>query len=69
MPKSRFRGRGAPRVITVFPAIQVETLCAYTNQVPCTQTRTPGSPQTTFAVESQIDIIARELAWTRRIFV
>jgi carbon-monoxide dehydrogenase large subunit len=43
------------------PAIQVETLCAYTNQVPCTQTRTPGSPQTTFAVESHIDIVAREL--------
>jgi len=43
------------------PAIQVETLCAYTNQVPCTQTRTPGSPQTTFAVESHIDIIAREM--------
>lgn len=43
------------------PAIQVETLCSYTNQVPCTQTRTPGSPQTTFAVESHIDIIAREL--------
>jgi CO/xanthine dehydrogenase Mo-binding subunit len=43
------------------PAIQVETICAYTNQVPCTQTRTPGSPQTTFAMESQIDIIAGEL--------
>jgi CO/xanthine dehydrogenase Mo-binding subunit len=43
------------------PAIQVDTICAYTNQVPCTQTRTPGSPQTTFAMESQIDIIAREL--------
>ncbi len=43
------------------PAIQVETLCVYTNQVPCTQTRTPGSPQTTFAVESHMDIIAREL--------
>jgi carbon-monoxide dehydrogenase large subunit len=43
------------------PAIQVETLCAYTNQVPCTQTRTPGSPQTTFAVESHMDLIAREL--------
>jgi CO/xanthine dehydrogenase Mo-binding subunit len=41
--------------------MEVETLCAYTNQVPCTQTRTPGSPQTTFAVESHIDIIAREL--------
>jgi carbon-monoxide dehydrogenase large subunit len=43
------------------PAIRVETICVYTNQVSCTQTRTPGSPQTTFAMESQIDIIAREL--------
>jgi CO/xanthine dehydrogenase Mo-binding subunit len=43
------------------PAIRVETICAYTTQVPCTQTRTPGSPQTTFAMESQIDVIAREL--------
>jgi CO/xanthine dehydrogenase Mo-binding subunit len=43
------------------PAIHVETYCAYTNQVPCTQTRTPGSPQVVFAVESQMDIIAREL--------
>ncbi len=43
------------------PAIQVETYCAYTNQVPCTQTRTPGSPQIVFAMESQMDIIAREL--------
>ncbi len=47
-----------PAVITLR---KVETICAYTNQVPCTQTRTPGSPQTTFAMESQIDIIAREL--------
>jgi carbon-monoxide dehydrogenase large subunit len=43
------------------PAIKVETYCAYTNQVPCTQTRTPGSPQIVFAMESQMDIIAREL--------
>lgn len=43
------------------PAIHVETYCAYTNQVPCTQTRTPGSPQIVFAMESQMDIIAREL--------
>jgi CO/xanthine dehydrogenase Mo-binding subunit len=43
------------------PAIRVETLCAYTNQVSCTQTRTPGSPQVVFAMESQIDIIARDL--------
>ena len=43
------------------PAIYVETYCAYTNQVPCTQTRTPGSPQIVFASESQMDIIARDL--------
>lgn len=43
------------------PAVHVETYCAYTNQVPCTQTRTPGSPQIVFASESQMDIIAREL--------
>jgi CO/xanthine dehydrogenase Mo-binding subunit len=55
--------QGPRRVASYYriPAIQVETICAYTNQVPCTQTRTPGSPQTTFAMESQIDIIAREL--------
>lgn len=43
------------------PAIQITTYCVYTNQVPCTQTRTPGSPQIVFAMESQMDIIAREL--------
>ena len=55
--------QGPRRIASYYkiPAIQVETLCVYTNQVPCTQTRTPGSPQTTFAMESQIDIIAREL--------
>jgi CO/xanthine dehydrogenase Mo-binding subunit len=55
--------QGPRRVASYYriPAIRVETICAYTNQVPCTQTRTPGSPQTTFAMESQIDIIAREL--------
>ncbi|HEX9787883.1 MAG TPA: xanthine dehydrogenase family protein molybdopterin-binding subunit, partial [Candidatus Binatia bacterium] len=55
--------QGPRRVASYYriPAIQVETICAYTNQVPCTQTRTPGSPQTTFAMESQMDIIAREL--------
>src|SRR5262245_2787211 len=55
--------QGPRRIASYYriPAIAVETICAYTNQVPCTQTRTPGSPQTTFAMESQIDIIAREL--------
>ena len=35
--------------------------CSYTNQVPCTQTRTPGSPQVVFAFESHMDIIAKEM--------
>ena len=43
------------------PAVRVQEYCAYTNQVPCTQTRTPGSPQTVFAVESHLDLIARRL--------
>ncbi|MBI2089272.1 MAG: xanthine dehydrogenase family protein molybdopterin-binding subunit [Deltaproteobacteria bacterium] len=47
------------------PAIHVDTYCAYTNQVSCTQTRTPGSPQVVFATESQIDIIAGELGVDR----
>lgn len=55
--------QGPRRVASYYriPAIRVQTLCAYTNQVSCTQTRTPGSPQVVFAMESQIDIIAREL--------
>ncbi len=43
------------------PAIQVQTQCVYTNHVSCTQSRTPGSPQVVFAMESQMDIIAAEL--------
>ncbi|MEX0805553.1 MAG: xanthine dehydrogenase family protein molybdopterin-binding subunit [Candidatus Binatia bacterium] len=54
---------GGRRLASMYrcPAINVETFCAYTNQVPCTQTRTPGSPQIVFGFESQMDIIAREM--------
>jgi CO/xanthine dehydrogenase Mo-binding subunit len=54
---------GGRRLASMYrcPAIDVETFCVYTNQVPCTQTRTPGSPQIVFAFESQMDIIAKEL--------
>ena len=54
---------GGRRLASMYrcPAIDVETFCAYTNQVPCTQTRTPGSPQIAFAFESQVDIIAKEM--------
>ena len=54
---------GARRLASYYrvPAIRIETVCAYTNQVPCTQTRTPGSPQIVFAVESQMGLMAREM--------
>lgn len=54
---------GGRRLASMYrcPAIDVQTFCAYTNHVPCTQTRTPGSPQVVFAFESQMDIIAREM--------
>jgi len=43
------------------PAVKVEDYCVYSNQVSGTQTRTPGGPQIVFAVESHLDLIAREL--------
>lgn len=54
---------GGRRLASMYrvPAICCDTYCAYTNHVPCTQTRTPGSPQIVFAFESQLDIIASEM--------
>lgn len=56
---------GARRVASYYriPAICIETYCAYTNHVPCTQARAPGSPQVVFAVESQMDMIAKEMGF------
>ena len=43
------------------PNCAVEVLRVYTNTVPRGHMRSPGAPQVTFAVESHIDMIAREL--------
>ena len=43
------------------PNVRAESLMVYTNNVPGGYMRTPGTPQMMFAVESQVDIIAREL--------
>ena len=40
---------------------QVDSHMVYTNHVPCGSMRAPGDPQSIFAGESQIDLIAREL--------
>jgi carbon-monoxide dehydrogenase large subunit len=42
------------------PNLDVESLCVYTNKVSCGCFRSHGTPQPTFAYESQMDIIAAE---------
>lgn len=43
------------------PHGQIDSYVVYTNQVPCGSMRVPGDPQSIFAAEAQIDLIAREL--------
>lgn len=43
------------------PHGKIDSYVVYTNQVPCGSMRAPGDPQSIFAAEAQIDIIAREL--------
>jgi CO/xanthine dehydrogenase Mo-binding subunit len=43
------------------PHIEVESFCAYTNQVPCGHMRSPGDPQMIFAEESHMDMMAAAL--------
>lgn len=44
------------------PNLLIEEKYVYTNKVPCGYMRAPGHPQVHFATESQLDIIATELA-------
>jgi CO/xanthine dehydrogenase Mo-binding subunit len=41
--------------------MRVDAYMVYTNHVPCGSMRAPGDPQSMFASEAQIDLIAREL--------
>ncbi len=43
------------------PASRVEVTTVYTNQLPAGHDRAPGQPQNSFAAESHLDLIAREL--------
>lgn len=43
------------------PAARVEAAAAYTNTVPAGHARAPGQPQNAFAVESHLDLAAREI--------
>ena len=44
------------------PNLQIEVFDVLTNKVPVTYYRAPGTPQTHFAIESQIDLVSRALA-------
>ena len=43
------------------PNLKIDSYCVYTNTATCAAYRGPAGPQLTFASESQIDMIAREL--------
>ncbi|MFN0072988.1 MAG: xanthine dehydrogenase family protein molybdopterin-binding subunit, partial [Chloroflexota bacterium] len=51
------KGGGAYKI----PHTKIECVMAYTNSVPCGHMRSPGSPQTLFAVESHMDFMAEQL--------
>ena len=43
------------------PHVHIESYMVYTNNVPCGHMRAPGKPQVAFAVESHMDMMAKEL--------
>ncbi|ETX03177.1 MAG: hypothetical protein ETSY2_33980 [Candidatus Entotheonella gemina] len=43
------------------PHVQIDSYMVYTNNVPCGHMRSPGKPQVAFAVESHMDMLAKEL--------
>lgn len=55
--RAALTARGPYRI----PNVKLEACCVYTNKIPGGAFRAPGAPQITFAIESQMDIIARHL--------
>ncbi len=43
------------------PHVHIDSYMVYTNNVPCGHMRSPGKPQVAFAVESHMDMMAKEL--------
>jgi len=56
-------GEGAKQAAGPYkiPNVEVDSYCVYTNKMSAACCRTHGTPQPTFAFESQMDIIARRL--------
>ena len=60
-PGVNLHGGSAAAGAYKIPHVHIEAVQVYTNTVPCGHMRSPGEPQALFALESQIDIIARQL--------
>lgn len=60
-PRVHLRGAdhsGGPYRI---PHVHIDSYMVYTNNIPCGHMRAPAKPQVAFAVESHMDLIAREM--------
>ncbi|MDA0733388.1 MAG: xanthine dehydrogenase family protein molybdopterin-binding subunit [Chloroflexi bacterium] len=60
-PRVHLRGAdhsGGPYRI---PHVQIDSYMVYTNNIPCGHMRAPAKPQVAFAVESHMDMVAKEL--------
>ena len=60
-PLARLRGAGHAGGPYRIPNLEMEEVQVYTNTVPGGHMRAPGDPQATFAIESHMDVIARQL--------
>src|SRR5262245_17781182 len=60
-PSVNLGGTGMAAGVYRIPNLLIEGLCVYTNNIPCGHARSPGEPQTVFAGESHMDMIAREI--------
>jgi CO/xanthine dehydrogenase Mo-binding subunit len=62
-PNAKVNLQGAAYALGPYriPHVRIESAIVYTNTVPCGHVRGPGHVQTTFAGESQLDIIAESL--------
>src|SRR5438477_8224622 len=60
-PSVNLGGAGMGAGVYRVPNLLIESLCVYTNNIPCGHARSPGEPQMVFAEESHMDMIAKEL--------
>ncbi|MCH7654608.1 MAG: xanthine dehydrogenase family protein molybdopterin-binding subunit [Chloroflexi bacterium] len=60
-PNGLLGGAGRAGNFYDIPNLHIEAFAAYTNRVPCGYMRAPGSPQILFAVESHMNLLAREI--------